>query len=219
MDNDSMVSGLSHCVGSLLSERMTTVDYSIAVIKKVIKISGFNGGFKPVVPRKKRRDGILKDGFGSKKVVSDVQSGYSWGSETGNTIEFNSIDIEKKCLVEKTSFDYGKYSIHAGGNPNQTPKSSWIKTKKTLDKPLGKINFLVEIIKVMFTSKSDLMKATEKATGAKIMVNTNLKISSKRSDWAVVVKEILIEISTEAVHIVLSKFGTIKSIKMQLVGM
>ncbi|KAG9305274.1 hypothetical protein G9A89_003358 [Geosiphon pyriformis] len=68
----------------------------------------------------------------------------------------------------------------------------------------------------MFTSKSSLMKATKLATDAKIVVNTDLKKLFKHSDRAVVLKEIPIGTSTEAVHTALSEFGLIKLIKMQL---
>ncbi|KAG9287387.1 hypothetical protein G9A89_023759 [Geosiphon pyriformis] len=74
-----------------------------------------------------------------------------------------------------------------------------------------------DIIRVTFTSESSLMKATEKATGANIMVNIDLKRSSERSDWAVVIKEIPIGTSAEAVRAVLSEFEVIKAIKMQLI--
>ncbi|KAG9301415.1 hypothetical protein G9A89_018087 [Geosiphon pyriformis] len=54
-------------------------------------------------------------------------------------------------------------------------------------------------------------------TGAKIMINTNPKKFTGHSNQTVVLKKIPIGISTEAVHTVLSEFGIIKSIKMQLV--
>ncbi|KAG9287616.1 hypothetical protein G9A89_019677 [Geosiphon pyriformis] len=75
------------------------------------------------------------------------------------------------------------------------------------------------IIWATFTSESSLVKATKMATDAKIMVNTNLKKSAGHSDWAVVLKKILVRTSAEAVHIALSEFGIIKLIKMQLVGL
>ncbi|KAG9291930.1 hypothetical protein G9A89_004868 [Geosiphon pyriformis] len=199
--------------------------------------------------------------------------------------------MEKKCLVEETSFDYGKDGALAGGDHNQTPTSSKVKTKKALDKPLGKIDFSKDsdnngvfldaslelppsmknlvnvlvrksfaldigldkvagkfsqeklvvvrklfsgingfeeastplkfsgIIRAMFTSELSLMKATDKAAGVKILVNTDLKKSSGWSDWAVVIKEILIGTSAEAVHTALSEFGVVKAIKMQLIGL
>ncbi|KAG9305077.1 hypothetical protein G9A89_007717 [Geosiphon pyriformis] len=75
------------------------------------------------------------------------------------------------------------------------------------------------IIRATFTSESGLMKATEKTTGANIMVNTDLKRSSGQSDRAVVVKEIPIRTSAEAVRTALSEFGVNKAIKMQLIGL
>ncbi|KAG9299592.1 hypothetical protein G9A89_020763 [Geosiphon pyriformis] len=75
------------------------------------------------------------------------------------------------------------------------------------------------IIWVIFTSESSLMKATKLAANVKILVNTNLKKLTGHSDRAVVLKEILVETSAEAVCTALSEFGTIKSIKMQLIGL
>ncbi|KAG9287246.1 hypothetical protein G9A89_008876 [Geosiphon pyriformis] len=75
------------------------------------------------------------------------------------------------------------------------------------------------IIRATFIFELGLMKATEKATGANIMVNTDLKRSSERLDWAVVIKEIPIGTSAKAVCTALSEFGVIKTIKMQLIGL
>ncbi|KAG9288119.1 hypothetical protein G9A89_017714 [Geosiphon pyriformis] len=73
-----------------------------------------------------------------------------------------------------------------------------------------------EIIHASFTSKSSLAQATEKARAANILVNTNFKKSTSYSDWTVVLKKIPVGMSAEAVHAVLSEFGLIKLIKMQL---
>ncbi|KAG9291029.1 hypothetical protein G9A89_012901 [Geosiphon pyriformis] len=120
-----------------------TIGCSIAVIKKTVKVSGFSDGFRPVLPKKKRKRGILENGFGDKIVGSKVQISHSWGSETGNTTKSDSIEIEEKCLVEETSFNYDKGDILAGGDSDQMPTGSKIKTKKAFGKPLGKINFSV----------------------------------------------------------------------------
>ncbi|KAG9305871.1 hypothetical protein G9A89_016523 [Geosiphon pyriformis] len=63
-----------------------------------------------------------------------------------------------------------------------------------------------EIIRAMFTSESSLAQATEKTRAVDILINTNLKKSTGRLDWTVVVKEIPVEMSAEAVHTALSKF-------------
>ncbi|KAG9288125.1 hypothetical protein G9A89_017720 [Geosiphon pyriformis] len=110
-------------------------------MKKTTKIFSFNNGFKPVLPRKKRRGGVLEDGSSGKSIGSKVQNSCSWGSETGDITKSDSIDMKKKCLMEETSFDYGKDDVFAKENPDQTPTGSKIKTKKALGKPLGKINF------------------------------------------------------------------------------
>ncbi|KAG9287839.1 hypothetical protein G9A89_017434 [Geosiphon pyriformis] len=39
-----------------------TVGCSIAVIEKTAKVSGSGSDFRPVLPRKKRRGGVLEDG-------------------------------------------------------------------------------------------------------------------------------------------------------------
>ncbi|KAG9306145.1 hypothetical protein G9A89_016049 [Geosiphon pyriformis] len=75
------------------------------------------------------------------------------------------------------------------------------------------------IIQTTFTSEFSLMKATKLAANVKILVNTNLKKSIGCSDWTVVLKEIPVGTSAKAVHAVLTEFGTIKSIKMQLIGL
>ncbi|KAG9286413.1 hypothetical protein G9A89_014579 [Geosiphon pyriformis] len=72
------------------------------------------------------------------------------------------------------------------------------------------------IIWATFTSKSSLIKATKLAADVKILVNTDLKKLTGHSDRAVVLKKIPVGTSAKAVRAVLSEFGMIKSIKMQL---
>ncbi|KAG9303425.1 hypothetical protein G9A89_013751 [Geosiphon pyriformis] len=199
--------------------------------------------------------------------------------------------MEEECLIEKTSFDYGKGSALTEGDHDQTPMGIKVKTKKALGKPLGKIDFLLDkddddvllntllalptsvkkliavsihksfaldigldkitgkssqeklvvvrklfsringfggastpskfagIIWTIFTSESSLVKTIKMTTDANIMVNTDLKKSAGHSDRAVVLKKISIGMSAEAVHAALSKFGIIKLIKIQLVGL
>ncbi|KAG9284666.1 hypothetical protein G9A89_003626 [Geosiphon pyriformis] len=250
-------------------------------MKKTAKVSGSESGFKTVASRKKRKRGALAEGVDNGGVAAGVSGVCSWGSETGDTTESESVDMEEKCLVEETSFNYGEGGALAGGDYDQTPTSSKVKTKKALGKPLGKIDFskdssndsvlsdaplelppsmknlvnvsvrksfmldigldkvvskssqeklvvvrklfskingfggastpskFSEIIRATFTSESGLIKAIEKATGVNIMVNTDLKRSSGRSDRAVVVKEIPIGTSAKAVHAALYKFGKV----------
>ncbi|KAG9286756.1 hypothetical protein G9A89_012306 [Geosiphon pyriformis] len=165
------------------------------------------------------------------------------------------VDMEKECLVKETSFDYGKGGTFTGRDSDHTPKSSKTQTKRALDKPLRKINFLNDddnnifldkpvvlppllknlvnisvhksfaldigldkvIIRMTFTSELGLIKATNKTASAKIMVNTNLKKFTERSDQTVVIKEIPIGTLAETVRTVLFEFGNIKMIKMQLI--
>ncbi|KAG9304826.1 hypothetical protein G9A89_016856 [Geosiphon pyriformis] len=111
-------------------------------MKKTAKVSGFNNDFKPILPRKKRKDSALKDGSGSKIVSFKVQNSCSWSSKTGNTTESNSIDMEKECLVEKTSFKQKSREESGSIDTDMMPKDpKRIVTKCTLGKPLGTINF------------------------------------------------------------------------------
>ncbi|KAG9286845.1 hypothetical protein G9A89_012395 [Geosiphon pyriformis] len=143
--NGSVISGNSIILFVMYTGRLglVTIGCSIAVMKKTAKVSGSNNGFRPVLSRKKRRGGILKNGSGGEKVGSKVQNSCLWSSETGDTTESNSINIEKKCLIEETSFNYGKDSALTGSDLNQMLTDSKVKTKKALSKPLGKINFLL----------------------------------------------------------------------------
>ncbi|KAG9307490.1 hypothetical protein G9A89_017320 [Geosiphon pyriformis] len=252
---------------------------------------GFNIGVKSAESRKKRRDGVLEDNIGSRKLAAaKMLSSHSWGFETDDTTESDSVDMEKECLVEETSFDHGNGGAFAGEKSEQISKSSKILTKKALGKPLKKINFLgndidnilsdkpvvlspllknlvnvsvrkffaldislnnvvrkstqeklvvvrrlfskingfggastpskfAGIVRATFTSELSLIKATKLATEAKILVNTNLKKSSRHLDRTVVIKKIPVEMSVEAVHAALSEFGVIKSVKIQLVNL
>ncbi|KAG9302142.1 hypothetical protein G9A89_020576 [Geosiphon pyriformis] len=73
---------------------------------------------KDVASRKKKKGGVLKDSAAQKMVLSNKVVGGSWGSEAGNTIESDSMDMKEEFLVEKTI------------------------TKQALGKLLDKINFL-----------------------------------------------------------------------------
>ncbi|KAG9307039.1 hypothetical protein G9A89_003090 [Geosiphon pyriformis] len=110
-------------------------------MKKIAEKSGSDSGFKPVLSRKKKKSVALEEGVSGKRVLAEVSSGHFWGSETGDTTESESIDMEEKCLVEKTSFDYGESGAITNKEHDQTPKGPGITTKTTLGKSLGKINF------------------------------------------------------------------------------
>ncbi|KAG9291590.1 hypothetical protein G9A89_022009 [Geosiphon pyriformis] len=121
--------------------KYTTVGPVIAVIKKTIKVFNSENGFKIVVLRKKRKGGVLGKDIDNKGVAAKAPGARSWSSETGDTTESESIDMEEECLVKETSVDYGENSAFAEGNPNRTPKSLYVKTKKVLRKPLGVIDY------------------------------------------------------------------------------
>ncbi|KAG9298084.1 hypothetical protein G9A89_018167 [Geosiphon pyriformis] len=118
-----------------------TVGSVIAVMKKTIKASGSENGFKAVASRKKKKGGVLEESINNKRVAVKTLSTHSWGSKTGNTTESESIDMEEKCLVKETSVDYDDNGTFTGGNSDQTPKGLRVKTKKVLRKPLDVIDY------------------------------------------------------------------------------
>ncbi|KAG9284050.1 hypothetical protein G9A89_022824 [Geosiphon pyriformis] len=262
-------------------------------MKKTIKVSGAESGFKMVVSRKKRKKDVLTEDINNRKIAAEAPGTCLWGSETGDTTESESIDMEKKCLVKKTSVNYGESGAFVEGDPNQTPKSLCIKTKKVLGKPLGiidygtvntdddvlddfffflsllpikltiqvpvrksfaldidlvaitgksfqeKLSFIRKIfssvngfggastpskfsgiICATFTLEKAMMAAKKLANDHGVMVNTDLKCSiNNHIDWAIVIKKIPVGTSMEAVCTAMFKFGLIKLIKMQLVGL
>ncbi|KAG9289872.1 hypothetical protein G9A89_015452 [Geosiphon pyriformis] len=269
----------------------TTIGPSIAVIEKIAKNSGSSRGFKSVLSRKKRKGIALDESVDVKVVSAKLSGGHSWGSETGDTIESKSVDMEEECLVEETSFNYSKNGALANGDPNQTPKNSKIKTKKALDKSLRIINYVTgsenndvlnefallpplllikssvqisvcksfaldidfvsitvnssweklgfirkifsgvnsfervstpskfgRIICVTFTSEKVMINAANLANDCGVVVNTNLKHPvNNHMNRAIVLKEISVGTSVEAVWAAVSAFRKIKVIKMQLV--
>ncbi|KAG9285429.1 hypothetical protein G9A89_010904 [Geosiphon pyriformis] len=105
--------------------------------------SSFNIGVKSTEPRKKRRGSALEDNISNQKfATTKVSNNHFWGSETSNTTESDSVDMEEECLVEKTSFDYGDGEAFTREGSEQMSKSSKTITKRVLRKLLGKINFL-----------------------------------------------------------------------------
>ncbi|KAG9288036.1 hypothetical protein G9A89_017631 [Geosiphon pyriformis] len=246
-----------------------------------------------VALRKKRKGGVLAEDIDNRGVATKALGACSWGSETGNTTEFESIDMEEECLVEETSIDYSESGAFVEGDPNQMPKSLHVKTKKMLEKPLGVIDYGIvnpnddvlddsflfppplsiklsvqvsvhksfaldinlvtiaekssqkklsfirkifsnvngfggastfskfgEIICVTFTLEKTMMAAGKLANDHGVVVNTNLKCPvNNHTNWAIVLKEIPVGTSIEAVYTAVSIFEQIKMIKMQLVGL
>ncbi|KAG9286751.1 hypothetical protein G9A89_012301 [Geosiphon pyriformis] len=126
-----------------------TIGCNITMMKKFVKnfgpVNSKKSVEKDVAFRKKKKSGVLKNGATSELVLSEKAVGSSWKSEAGNTTKSDSIDMKEKCLIEETSVDYGEKSLFIEDNSNQTPKSLKLVTKKALNTPLGKINFLDDI--------------------------------------------------------------------------
>ncbi|KAG9304510.1 hypothetical protein G9A89_020074 [Geosiphon pyriformis] len=75
-----------------------------------------------------------------------------------------------------------------------------------------------EIIRSTFTSESSIEMAISLAREKEIDVNSNIKRQGICSNWAVVIKKILMNMPKEMIVTTVSKFGVIKSIKIQLIG-
>ncbi|KAG9307686.1 hypothetical protein G9A89_023251 [Geosiphon pyriformis] len=69
------------------------------------------------------------------------------------------------------------------------------------------------------TNVDKLMAAREMAISENILVNNDLRKVNSRSDWEVIVKEILVDLPKSAIETVFSKFDKIISIKVQLIGL
>ncbi|KAG9293970.1 hypothetical protein G9A89_019308 [Geosiphon pyriformis] len=77
-----------------------------------------------------------------------------------------------------------------------------------------------EIIRAFFISDEAMMAAAKLANDCGVVVNTDLKCSGNNyMNWAIVLKEIPVKTSVEAVCMTVSEFGIIKMIKMQLVDL
>ncbi|KAG9290190.1 hypothetical protein G9A89_022166 [Geosiphon pyriformis] len=207
---------------------------SIAVIKKIVKNSGFGGGFKPVLLRKKRKDGALEENIRDKK--SSVK-------------ELSELDIKTKKALDKPleRIDFANHSdmnnVLSDGPLELPPSlknlvniSVWKSFALDIgfDKVAGKffqekLNFVRKtfsdvngfegvftlskfgrIIHATLTSEAAMMAVTRLANDCGIMVNTNLKRpGSNCMNQAIVLKEILVKTSVEAVHMAVSKFGLV----------
>ncbi|KAG9298528.1 hypothetical protein G9A89_018887 [Geosiphon pyriformis] len=75
------------------------------------------------------------------------------------------------------------------------------------------------IIYSTFTSEASIKVATSLAREKGINVNSDLKRQGMKSDRAVVIKKISINTPKDMIITAVSKFGEIKSIKIQLIGM
>ncbi|KAG9288522.1 hypothetical protein G9A89_015728 [Geosiphon pyriformis] len=74
-------------------------------------------------------------------------------------------------------------------------------------------------VKSMFTSEESMEKTTSLAREKGINVNSDLKKQEIYSDWAIVIKKILMNMPKEMIIATVFEFGDIKLIKIQLIGM
>ncbi|KAG9297317.1 hypothetical protein G9A89_002006 [Geosiphon pyriformis] len=115
----------------------------------------------------------------------------------------------------------------------KTPVEVSVKKSFALDINLSAKNFLNSqwfwgatisskfegIIRSMFTSEKSMEMATSLAGENKIVVNTDLKKQGVHSDWAVVIKEISMDMPKNMIVTAVTEFGKIKLIRIQLIRM
>ncbi|KAG9286483.1 hypothetical protein G9A89_014649 [Geosiphon pyriformis] len=207
----------------------------MAVMKKSVKGFSKDTVSKDVASRKKRKGGVLKD-------TGDTTESDSVDIEREFLIEETSVDYGKRDVfvrMDSNQMPKGPRLVTKQALGKPLDKINFLGNNDDnnilLDEPVDKLAVVRKlfskingfggvstpskfsgIIWIMFTSKSSLMKATKLATNVKILVNTNLKKSTGCSNWAVVLKKIPVETSAKTVRAVLSEFGMIKLIKMQL---
>ncbi|KAG9297616.1 hypothetical protein G9A89_011131 [Geosiphon pyriformis] len=75
------------------------------------------------------------------------------------------------------------------------------------------------IIRFTFTSKESMKRAVSLAKEKRIIINSDLKRQGIRSDRAVIIKEILMDMPKDMIITAVAEFGEIKSIHVQLVGL
>ncbi|KAG9285345.1 hypothetical protein G9A89_010820 [Geosiphon pyriformis] len=93
---------------------------------------------------KKRKGGVLKGANiagGASTLLNAYLVGKSVGSDTGNTTESESVNMEEEYLVEKTSFQLGSGDESSFNDVNMTSKGPKVVMKRILEKPLSKIDF------------------------------------------------------------------------------
>ncbi|KAG9287360.1 hypothetical protein G9A89_023732 [Geosiphon pyriformis] len=101
-----------------------------------------------------------------------------------------------------------------------TAKTQFIRKIFSLVNSFGRATILSkfkEIIRSTFTSENSIEKAILLAKEKEIVINTDLKRQEIHSDWAVVIKKILINMPKNMIVAALAEFGKIKSIKIQLI--
>ncbi|KAG9289993.1 hypothetical protein G9A89_010299 [Geosiphon pyriformis] len=162
--------------------------------------SGSNIGVKSVEFRKKRRGGALKDSNleqTSKNSKILTKRALEKPLEKINFLDNNSDNIllndsvvfppPLKNLVNVFVRRFFALNISLDNVVRKSAQEKLVIVKKLFSKINGFeetfiLSKFAEIIKVLFTSKSSLAQASKKAENVKILVNTDLKKSSRHSD-------------------------------------
>ncbi|KAG9291576.1 hypothetical protein G9A89_021995 [Geosiphon pyriformis] len=140
--------------------------------------------------------------------VKHVNTGVIFGSSFGspNFIDPKIIKTQVEVFAKKSFTLDINFSAVKG-------KSAMAKTQL-----IRKI-FSLEIIQSTFTSEESMIKAALLAREKGIIINSDLKRQEIRSDRAVIIKKISMDMPKNMIVATVSEFGKIKSIKIQLIGM
>ncbi|KAG9296989.1 hypothetical protein G9A89_008575 [Geosiphon pyriformis] len=122
---------------SFLFEYKAIIGSDIFVMKEVKKKSLSGAAVVDFFSKKKHKSGLLEESVKMVGISASDISGGTAESINENTIKSESIDMEEKYLVEKTSFQHESEEEFGGNNTKIMPK-------RTLGKPLGTINFSME---------------------------------------------------------------------------
>ncbi|KAG9295427.1 hypothetical protein G9A89_013456 [Geosiphon pyriformis] len=155
--------------------------------------------------------------FGDEKNISLSKSGSS--GSVYSDVESLSSEDENVSMSETN----GEFLL---GSVATMPKTKQVNTGAGFGFPLGSPNFHMDDDEVVlpshlstFTLEKSMEMTVLLARENKIVINTNLKKQEVCLDWAVVIKEIFMNIPKKIIVTAAAKFEEIRSIKIQLIGM
>ncbi|KAG9304520.1 hypothetical protein G9A89_020084 [Geosiphon pyriformis] len=152
--------------------------------------------------------------FGNEKDISLVKLGSSG--------TYSDMDSESSCGEDNIHIESVRSLLSLATN---TLKAKKVNTSVIFRFPLGFPNYNMD--EKMVLLPPPLSISLEKSIEVAILlakekginVNSNLKKQRMKSNWAVVIKEISMNTLKKIIITAVSKFGNIKSIKVQLIGM
>ncbi|KAG9306611.1 hypothetical protein G9A89_004808 [Geosiphon pyriformis] len=164
------------------------------------------------------------EGVSDSKMNTPQAKRFNNGAIVGSPLGFINFDMEEKEEVEvavKKSFALD-INLLAVKEKSATAKTYAIRKLFSRINGFGGATTPSKfegIIRSTFTSETSMEKAVSLARENDIIVNSNLKRQGIRSDQAVVIKKIPMDMLKDMIVVAMSEFGEIKSIKIQLIGM